>query len=71
MSKSWFLNPIPHQKEPGLLGKRADSGPGTRNYKVSLEHLMPENEEVLRDHWRHVKRTDTGLKESLLVKSEC
>ena len=30
---------------------------------------MPENEEVLRDHWRHIKRTDTGLKESLLVKS--
>ena len=70
MSKSWFLNPIPHQKEPGLLGKRADYGPGARNLKVSLEHLMPENEEVVTGHWRHIKRTDTGLKESLLVKSE-
>ena len=30
---------------------------------------MPENEEVLRDHWRHIKRTDTGLKEFPLDKS--
>lgn len=38
-------------------------------YKVSLEHLMPENEEVLKDDWRHIKRTDTGLKEFPLDKS--
>ena len=36
--------------------------------KVSLEHLVPENEELLKDLWTYIKRTDTSLKEFPLVK---
>jgi hypothetical protein len=44
---NWFINTIPHEKEPGLLGKMADSWAEQKKYKMRLEHLVgPESKEL-------------------------
>lgn len=38
--------------------------PGQRKDNMSLEHLVvPESKEVLKECWRHVKRTRASLRE--------
>lgn len=42
-SRAWFQIPFSDKKEPGLLGKMADSRAGAGKHKISLEYLGPES----------------------------
>ena len=44
----------PPLEQPGLLGDMEDSKSGLEKNKVSLEHLMLENKEALKDKWGYV-----------------
>ena len=46
----WSLNRTSHLKEPGCLEKCLILGLGQEIYKVSLEHLVPERKESVRQY---------------------